>query len=69
MSDPETRIACLFARCRCGAARAGIVVAAAAAYWGPVSGPKNKSDTFYGRSNGDETLLGSTFEHNSRPIT
>ena len=29
--DPETRCACLFARCRCGAARAGTVVWPAAA--------------------------------------
>ena len=31
LSDPETRIACLFARCRCDATRAGILVWPAAA--------------------------------------
>jgi len=31
VANPETRIACVFAGCRCGAASAGIVVRPAAA--------------------------------------
>ena len=31
LSDPETRIACLFARCRCGAPAAAAAAATAAA--------------------------------------